>query len=136
MVMSRCRVFSCVVGRGWFFMTSVFFLQNSVSLFPASFCIPRPNISVIPGISWLPTFALQSPIMKRTSFLGVSSIRSYKIDCQWEFAVWFSDLKWVLCDKLEGWDGVGAGREVQKGRDVGIPMGDSCWCMAETNIKL
>ena len=28
------------------------------------------------GISWLPTFALQSPIMKRTSFLGVSSRRS------------------------------------------------------------
>ena len=26
-----------------------------------------------PGISWLPTFAFQSPIMKRNSFLGVSS---------------------------------------------------------------
>ena len=25
--------------------------QNSVSLFPASFCTPRPNLSVTPGIS-------------------------------------------------------------------------------------
>ena len=29
-----------------------------------------------PGVSWLPTFAFQSPIMKRTSFLGVSSKRT------------------------------------------------------------
>ena len=36
--------------------------QNSVSLVPASFCIPRPNLSVLPGISWLPTFAFQSPM--------------------------------------------------------------------------
>ena len=38
--------------------------------------IPRPNLPVTPGVSWLPTFASQSPIMKRTSFLGVSSRRS------------------------------------------------------------
>ena len=43
--------------------------QNYVSLWPASFCTPRPNLSVIPGISWLPTFAFQYPVMKRTSFL-------------------------------------------------------------------
>ena len=24
----------------------------------------------------------------------------------------------VLCDKLEGWDGVGGGREVQEGGDI------------------
>jgi len=39
----------------------------------ASLRIPRPNLLVTPGVSWLPTFAFQSPIMKRTSFLGVSS---------------------------------------------------------------
>ena len=44
--------------------------QNYVSLWPASFCTPRPNLPVIPGISWLPTFAFQSPVMKRTSFFG------------------------------------------------------------------
>ena len=30
-----------------------------------------PNLPVTPGISWLPTFAFQSPIMKMTSFLYV-----------------------------------------------------------------
>ena len=49
-------------------MTSAFSWQNSVSLCPASFCTPRPNLAVTPGISSLPTFAFQSPVMKRTSF--------------------------------------------------------------------
>ena len=57
-------------------MTSTFSWQNSISLCPASFCIPRPNLPVTPGVSLLPTFAFQSPIMKRTSFWGVSSKRS------------------------------------------------------------
>ena len=51
-------------------MTSAFSWQNSISLRPSSFCIPRPNLPVTPGVSWLPTFAFQSPIMKRTSFWG------------------------------------------------------------------
>ena len=51
-----------------FVMTSAFSWQNSISFCPASFHIPRPNLSVTPGVSWLPTFAFQSPIMKRTSF--------------------------------------------------------------------
>ena len=50
-------------------MTSVFSWQNSISLCPASFCTPRPNLPVTPGVSSLLTFAFQSPIMKRTSFL-------------------------------------------------------------------
>ena len=57
-------------------MTRAFSWQNSISLCPASFCTPRPNLPVNPGISWLPTFASQSPMMKRTFFLGVSSRRS------------------------------------------------------------
>ena len=57
-------------------MTSVFSWPNCISLCPASFCTPRPNLPVTPGISWLPTFAFQSPITKKTSFLGVSSRRS------------------------------------------------------------
>ena len=57
-------------------MTSAFSWQNSVSLCPASFCTPRPNVLVIPGVSCLPIFAFQSLVMKRTSFLGVSSIKS------------------------------------------------------------
>ena len=57
-------------------MTSAFSWKNSISLFPASFCTPRPNLPVTPSVSWLPTFGFQSPIMKRISFLGVSSRKS------------------------------------------------------------
>ena len=31
----------------------------------------------------------------------------------------------LLCDDLEGWDGVGGGRKVQQGEDMCIPMADS-----------
>ena len=61
--MSMCRVFSCVVRRGCW-LWPVHSWQNSVSLCPASFHIPRPNLPVIPGVSGLPTCAFQSPIMK------------------------------------------------------------------------
>ena len=57
--MSMCRVFSCV-GKRVFVMTSVFSWQNSISLYPVSFRIPRPNLPVTPGVSRLPTFAFQS----------------------------------------------------------------------------
>ena len=51
-------------------MTSVFSWQNSISLCPASlFCTLRPNLPVILGLSWLPTFAFKSPMMKRHLFL-------------------------------------------------------------------
>ena len=57
-------------------MTSAFFWQNSISLCPATFCTPRPNLPVTPGVSQFPSFAFQSSVMKRTSFLGVGSRRS------------------------------------------------------------
>ena len=38
--------------------------QNSVSLCLASFCTPRPNLPVTPGIPWLPTFVFKSLIRK------------------------------------------------------------------------
>ena len=56
-------------------MISVFSWQNSVSLCPASFCTARPNLPVTPGVSWHPTSVFQPPIMKRTSFVGVSCSR-------------------------------------------------------------
>ena len=49
----------------------------------------------------------------------------YEIDSQWEFAVWLRKLKQGLCINLEGWDGEGDGRKVQKGGDICIPMADS-----------
>ena len=42
----------------------------------------------------------------------------------------------VLCDNLEGWDGVEGRTEVQEGGNICTPMADSWWCMAETNIIL
>ena len=38
----------------------------------------------------------------------------------------------MLCDNLEEWEEVGAGRE-EEGGDICIPMADSRWCMAEAN---
>ena len=61
---------------------------------------------------------------------GESNMETYiticKIDSQQEFAVWLRKLKQGLCINLEGWDGEGDGREVQKGGDICIPMADSC----------
>ena len=39
----------------------------------------------------------------------------------------------MLCDNLEGWDGVRGGREIQEGVDKGMLMADSCCSMAEAN---
>ena len=47
-----------------------------------------------------------------------------KRESQWEFAVWLRKLKQGLFINLEGWDGEGDGREVQKGGDICIPMAD------------
>ena len=61
---------------------------------------------------------------------GKSNMETYttmcKIDSQWEFAVCLRKLKQGLCINLEGWDGEGDAREVQKGGDICIPMAYSC----------
>ena len=61
---------------------------------------------------------------------GKSNMETYiticKIDSQWEFVLWLRKLKQGLCINLEGWDGEGDGREVQKGGDICIPMAYSC----------
>ena len=61
---------------------------------------------------------------------GKSNMETYiticKIDSQWEFAVWLLKLKEGLCINLEGWDGEGDGKEVQKGGDICMPVAGSC----------
>ena len=54
-----------------------------------------------------------------------TSITMCKIYSQQKLAVWLRKIKQGLCINLEGWDGVGDGREVQKGGDICIPMADS-----------
>ena len=41
-----------------------------------------------------------------------------------------------LCDNLDGWEGVGGGREIQERRAICILMTDAYWNMAETNTIL
>ena len=43
-----------------------------------------------------------------------------------EVAIQHRELSLVLCDNLEGWDGVDDGREVQEGKYIRTPMADSC----------
>ena len=70
---------------------------------------------------------------------GKSNVETYitiwKTDSQLEFSVWLRKLKQGLYINLEGWDGVGDGREVQKEGDICIPMADSYWGLTE-NIKI
>ena len=60
---------------------------------------------------------------------GKSNMETYiticKIDSQRECAVWLRKLKQGLCINLEGWDEVGDGTEVQKGRGICVPVVDS-----------
>ena len=55
-------------------MTSSFSWQNSISLSPASFCTPRPNVSVTPGVSWLSTFAYSSQRQLNPSSCSVQKL--------------------------------------------------------------
>ena len=48
--MSMCRVFSCVVGRGCLLWPVCSLGKTLISLCPASFRIPRPNLPVTPGV--------------------------------------------------------------------------------------
>ena len=50
------HVIFCVVEKGCL-LWQVHSLGKTISLCPASFCTPRPNLPVTPIISWLPTFA-------------------------------------------------------------------------------
>ena len=48
-----------------------------------------------------------------------SDMKTYITMCktdrsQWDFGVWFKELKEGLCINLEGWDGEGDGREVEE----------------------
>jgi len=71
---------------------------------------------------------------------GKSNMETYitmcRTDSQQKFAVWLRKLKQGLCINLEGWDGEGDGREVQKGEDICIPMIDSRWGLTENNKVL
>ena len=66
-----CVQSSLVLLEEGFAMASAFSWQNSVCL--SSFCIPKLNLPITPNITWLSTFAFQSPMMKMTSLLVMTS---------------------------------------------------------------
>ena len=74
----------------------------------------------------------------QSEMYGKSNMETYiticKRDSQREFAVWIRKLKQGLCINLEGWDGAGDGREVQKGGTICIFMADSCLGLTENKI--
>ena len=54
-----------------------------------------------------------------------TDITMCKTNSQRESAVWLRKLKQGLCINLEGWDGEGDGREVQKNGDICKAMASS-----------
>ena len=64
---------------------------------------------------------------------GKSNMETYiticEIDSQRDFAVWLRKLKQGLCISLEGWDGVGDGREAPKGGAICISSVQSLSCV-------
>ena len=66
--MSMCRVISSVAGRGFLLWLVHSLDKTLLALASAWPCTLRLNLPVTLGISWLPTFAFYSPIMKRHLF--------------------------------------------------------------------
>ena len=78
--MSMCRVFSCVVGRRCL-LWPVHFLGKTLSLCPASFCIPRPNLPVkcswqVPICSWQCTHS-EYPVTNYTWHCGYKRMSAW-----------------------------------------------------------
>ena len=69
--MSTCRVFSCVVGRGCL-LWPVHSLGRTLISLCLLYSVLQGQICLTPGISWLPGFAFQSPIMKLEHFLELT----------------------------------------------------------------
>ena len=90
----------------------------------------------------LPLWGTVERFLKKLK-IGSSSLEQTQM---WSF-LWLSDIPLMMqgaqiwCSvTTEGWDGPSKGvegwREVQEGGDIGMPMSDSCRCMAETNTIL
>ena len=71
-------------------MTSAFSWQNYISLCPASFCTPRPNLPVTPDISY---FFIPVPYNEKDIFFGVlvlkglvslhRTVQLWLLQCYW-----------------------------------------------------
>ena len=76
-------------------MTSAFSWQNSISLCPASFHTPRPNLPVTPGVSWA---SLVAPTAKRLPAMQETRVRflGWEDPLEKEMAIHYSTLAWKI----------------------------------------
>ena len=75
LVMSMCRVISWLFEEGVCYDQCVL-LTKLLTFIPLHFVLQGQTCLLLQVISWLTTFAFQFPMMKMTSFIGVSSRRS------------------------------------------------------------
>ena len=107
---------------------------------PAAVCGHRK--SIFPGIFLEPRFGWFVPILATRATFPAASEASSKVGRparpgrQSLSRRCIRELNSVLCDNLEGWDGVGGGREVQEGGDTRMLMADSCCSTAENSTTL
>ena len=67
--MSMCRVISWVVRKGCFLLPECS-IDKTANLCPPSFCTPRPNLPVNPGIFW-PLILHSYPLYEEKFFLSI-----------------------------------------------------------------
>ena len=100
---------SCVVGRGCL-LWPVHSLGKTLLAFVLLHSIHQGIICLLSqGVSWLPTFAFQSPIMKRTSLLGEWMLATidltegiaHLIAKLWEMLRWFTLVIFTLGDYIK-----------------------------------
>ena len=71
--MSMCKVVSCVIGKGYL-LWPVYSLDKTLLAFAQLHFVLQGQTCLLLQVSldWLPTFAFQSPVMKRISFFALS----------------------------------------------------------------
>ena len=92
-----CRFGSYVVGQRCL-LWPVHSLGQTLLAFSCFILHSKAKLACYTGNSWLPTFALQSPIMKRTFFFfffGVSSRRSCRSSTSASSALQVGALTWI-----------------------------------------
>ena len=68
--------------------------------------------------------------MNRVSSIETKTLLYAGLDSQWKVCcIMYCMIQGAqirYSDNLEGWDGVGGGKEAQEGGDIHIPVADSC----------
>ena len=82
LVMSICKAVSYIVAKGCL-LWPVHSLGRIHLAFALLHFVLQDQICLLLQVSWLPTFAFQSPVMNRTCFFGVSSRRSSRSSRNW-----------------------------------------------------